>query len=204
MDEQMIIQFLVDYGYLIMFPLMMVFGPIVTLIAAFMASMGVFNVYTVFVISLIAGMLGDVLLYGAGRKWGMGSVRSVGKYIRVTEKSVEKMERVFKCHGGKIIIIVKSTTGLCWVTFIAAGIAKMPFWRFFGYTIIGGLIWSSSLVLLGYFFGYMYNQIARYISFGGWILAGVMILIVIGWHQYDKKKTKKILSSTCDNRVAKV
>ena len=187
-----------------MFPLMMVFGPIVTLVASFMASLGVFNVYVVFVISLVAGMIGDVLLYGAGRKWGIGSVRRVGKYIRVTEKSVEKMERAFECHGGKMIIAVKSTTGLCWVTFIAAGIVKMPFWRFFGYTIIGGLVWSGSLVILGYFFGYMYSQIAKYISFGGWLLAVIIVMTIVGWYKYDKKKTRKILSDTCDVKVAKV
>jgi membrane protein DedA with SNARE-associated domain len=203
MDGQMIIQFLTDYGYAIMFPLMMVFGPIVAIVAAFMSSMGVFNVYVVFLISLVAGMLGDVLLYGAGHKWGIGVVKRFGKYTKITEEKVLKMENAFDCHGGKIIIAVKATTGLCWVTFLAAGIVKMPFWRFFGYTIIGGLLWSSFLVIMGYFFGYMYSQIAQYISYAGWIMAVIIVIMIILWNKYDKKKSQKILKSTCDVPFAK-
>lgn len=195
MDGDLIIQFLTNYGYIIMIPLMMVIGPVVSVVAAFMASMGIFNVYVVFIISFVAGMIGDILLYGTGRKWGMKAVYRFNGRFGVTKSAVLKMERAFEAHGGKLIIAVKSTTGLCWVTFIAAGIVKMPFWRFFMYTIIGGFVWSGFLVIVGYFFGYMYKQIVHYISFAGWILAVLLIGALVVWYKHDKKKSQKILQN---------
>ncbi|PID51977.1 MAG: hypothetical protein CR972_04235 [Candidatus Moraniibacteriota bacterium] len=197
MEGEMIIQFLIEYGYIIMIPLMMAFGPIVTLVAAFMSSWGVFNVYVVFFVSLVSGMIGDIVLYYIGKKWGMRFVTSVGKYFGVTEKMVLRMENAFLLHGGKIIIAVKSTTGLCWVTFVAAGIVKMSFWRFFFYTIIGGIVWSGGLTIAGYFFGYMYNQIVEYISWAGWIIMMLMLFLGVLWTIYERKRKKSILQNTC-------
>lgn len=197
MESEMIIQFLMSFGYIIMFPFMIAFGPIVTIIAAFMSSWGVFNIYWVFAISLFAGMIGDVALYFVGRKWGLPFVDHIGKYIGITQQSVIKMENAFMCHGGKIIIAVKSTTGLCWVTFIAAGMVKMPFWRFFFYTAIGGLIWSGGLTIVGYFFGYMYNRIVEYLSWAGWIVLGVAGVAFFLWYVYEKRRKKRILQGVC-------
>lgn len=197
MEGEAIIQFLSAYGYIIMIPLMMAIGPIVTIVASFMASWGVFNVWVVFLVSLIAGMIGDVILYCVGRKWGMQFVNRIGKYFGITEQLVLRMENAFLCHGGKIIIGVKSTTGLCWVTFVAAGIVKMSFWRFLFYTFIGGIIWSGGLTIAGYFFGYMYNQIADYISWAGWIVLTLAFLSGLLWFFGEKRRKQRILQNAC-------
>lgn len=192
MDGQMIIQFLTDYGYWILLPLMIIEGPIVTLIAAFMASMGIFNIYTVFFLSVLGDMLGDIIFYGVGRWQGMLFVRKIGKYIGITEELVLKMEKFFVRHGGKTIIAVKSTTGLCWATFIAAGIVKMPFLKFVGYSFLGGIIWSSFLVFMGYFFGGLYEQVAEYINYAGIVIGSIAVAFFISVNIFKKYKTEHI------------
>jgi len=189
MDGQIITQFLTEYGYWIMFPLMIIEGPIVTLIAALLASFGVFDIYIVFSLSVAGDIFGDVLFYGAGRKWGMHFVQHIGRHIGITEGLVIKMEKFFVNHGGKAIMIVKSTTGLCWATFIAAGIVKMPFKKFLLYSFLGGLLWSAFLVFMGYFFGNLYGKIATYIDYAGWIVGGLAMLFFIGVGIYKKHKT---------------
>ncbi len=190
MDGQEIIQFLNEYRYWILLPLMIIEGPIVTLIAAFMASMGVFNIYAVFILSVLGDILSDILFYGIGRKSGMQFVDHIGRRIGITRELVIKMEKFFVRHGGKTIIIVKSTTGLCWATFIAAGIVKMPFYKFLGSSFVGGLAWSSFLVFVGYFFGSFYGQISTYINYAGIIVGGLAIMFFIGINIYKKHKTR--------------
>ncbi len=190
MDGQAIIQFLSDYGYWILLPLMIVEGPIVTLIAAFMASMGIFNVYVVFFLSVLGDILADILFYGIGRWKGMLFVKKIGRHIGITEALVMKMEEFFVNHGGKTIVAVKSTTGLCWTTFIAAGIVKMSFWKFLGYSFLGGLAWSAFLVFVGYFFGNLYEQIAEYINYAGIIIGSLAVAFFVGINVLKKRKTK--------------
>src|SRR4030043_1154613 len=105
---QQIFQFLSHYGYWIMLPLMIIEGPVATLMAATMAALGAFNVFIVLIFSIAGDMIGDMILYGLGYKYGMGFVRHVGKYIGITENLVLRMEKYFERHGGKTIFAVKS------------------------------------------------------------------------------------------------
>ncbi|KKU54523.1 MAG: hypothetical protein UX75_C0024G0001 [Candidatus Moranbacteria bacterium GW2011_GWE2_47_10] len=109
---------------------MIIEGPVVTIVAAMLASLGAFNWIFILLFSMAGDVIGDVILYGLGYKYGMGFVRGFGKYMGITEPLVLRMEKYFNSHGGKTIFAVKSTTGLCWATFTAAGIVKMDFGKF--------------------------------------------------------------------------
>lgn len=186
-------QFLSHHGYWILLPLMILEGPGVTMLAALLAAAGFFNVFVVFILSIIGDVVGDVLLYGAGWRWGMGFVRRVGRHIGITESLVLRMEKYFVRHGGKTIFVVKSTTGLCWATFTAAGIVKMPFKKFLLYSILGGLVWSGALVAVGYFYGYLWKEIEQYIKWAGWAIGGLAIATFIGANLYKKWKSQEIV-----------
>jgi len=61
---QIFFEFLKHYGYWVMLPLMIVEGPVVTLFAAIMASLGAFNVWIVLVFSILGDLIGDAIFYG--------------------------------------------------------------------------------------------------------------------------------------------
>ncbi len=190
---QIIFHFLQHYGYWALLPLMIIEGPVATIIAAMLASLGAFNWMVVLFFSIAGDMIGDILFYGAGYRWGMGFVHGVGKYLGITEKLVLKMEKYFEKHGGKTIMAVKSTTGLCWATFAAAGIVKMDFVKFVKYSFLGGIVWSSFLVAMGYFYGYLWREIKQYISWVGWIIFAVAVVSIIFITLYKKKQSKKFV-----------
>ena len=190
---QTVFHFLQTYGYWGMLPIMIIEGPVATIIAAMLASLGAFNWVIVLGLSMLGDVLGDVLLYGAGYKWGMGFVRGFGRYMGITEKMVLRMERYFERHGGKTIFAVKSTTGLCWATFAAAGIVKMDFKKFLTYSVLGGVVWSGFLVAMGYFYGYLWKEIKQYISWAGWIAIALAAVTFVGITLYKNWQSKKLL-----------
>ena len=193
---QQVFEFLSHHGYAIMLPLMIIEGPVVTIIAAMLSSLGAFNVFVVLILSIIGDMGGDLILYGLGYKYGMRFVRRVGKYVGITEKLVLKMEKYFTNHGGKTIFAVKSTTGLCWAAFTAAGIVKMDFKKFVKYSFWGGVVWSGFLVAMGYFYGYLWREIQVYIEWIGWVIFVITVITLSGIIFYKKIQTKKILNSS--------
>lgn len=195
MDQtgQHIFEFLKAYGYWAMLPLMTLEGPVVTLISAMLASLGAFFWPWVLVLSILGDVIGDIILYVLGYKYGMHFVRHVGKYIGITEALVKKMERYFQNHGGKTIFAVKSTIGLCWATFTAAGIVKMDFKKFLRYSFLGGIVWSGSLVAMGYFYGYLWRSIKEYIDWIGWVIAIIAIISFAIITFYKKYQSRKLL-----------
>lgn len=188
---QDIFNFLSNYGYWIMVPLMIIEGPVVTIVAAMLASLGAFSWIMVLGLSVLGDVVGDIIWYGLGYFFGMSFVNNFGKYVGITENLVFKLEKYFAKHGGKTIFAVKSTTGLCWATFVAAGIIKMNFKKFIAYSILGGIIWSGFLVAMGYFYGYLWREIGDYIQWVGWVVAGIAIasyLLIIFYKKYQSKR----------------
>lgn len=192
---QIIFEFLKHYGYFAMLPLMVIEGPVVTIISAMLASLGAFWWPIVLLFSIAGDLIGDMIFYGIGKKWGMRFVRGPGKYFGITESLVLRMEKYFAKHGGKTIFAVKSTTGLCWATFVTAGIVKMDFKKFMQYSFFGGIVWSGFLVAMGYFYGYLWKSIKHYISWVGWIIFGIAAISFIAITLYKKQQSKKFLQA---------
>jgi membrane protein DedA with SNARE-associated domain len=65
--------------------------------------------------------------------------------------------------------------------------------KFLKYSVLGGLVWSSLLVITGYFFGYAADKISEYIKYAGYFILIGAILVFIGIIFYKKKQTKEIL-----------
>lgn len=195
MDSE-IVQFLLTHGYFFMFFLMIVEGPIVTLAAAFLASLGHFSLVAVFIVSLAGDLIGDLFWYYLGRRYGMRFVRGPGRYIGISESMITRMKGFFASHGGKTIFSVKSTTGLCLVTFVAAGVVRMDLKRFLYFSLLGGLVWSGTLVIFGYFFGSLYTEIAQYISWAGWVIAGCVFMFFVSMNLHKRRKARLFLRSS--------
>ncbi len=194
-DSQHIFVFLSHYGYWVIFPLMFIEGPIVTIFAAILASLGALNVIAVWLMSVFGDLLADIMWYKIGERWGLSFARKVGKYIGITEKRVTKMEKYFHNHGGKTVFLAKSTTGLCLITFIAAGIVKMPLKKFVYYSFWGGVVWSTLLVFLGYFYGYMWREIKDSIDWIGWIIFGLVIGTFLVINLFKSRRAKRIFGN---------
>jgi membrane-associated protein len=192
MDNELV-QLLLDYGYVIMFLLMIVEGPVVTLVAALLASLGFFSLPIVFMLSIVGDLLGDVLWYGIGRKWGQSFMVQYGRFVGISQELINRVQKFFDRYGGRAVFGAKSTTGLCLATFIVAGAAGMPLRVFLVNAFMGGVVWTSILVALGYFFGTLYLQIAQYIAWAGWFVFGSALVSIVLLSLYKSRCGDRLL-----------
>lgn len=193
MVSQEIAQSIQMWGYPLMFLLMIVEGSITTVIAAFLAASGVFNVHIVFALSVLGDIIGDIIFYLIGRFGGGPAIEKAEKVLKIKKSVTKKIYKKFELYGEKIIFYVKMTTGLCWLTFILAGSAKMKFSKFLKFSLLGGLVWSAIIVLIGYFFGYAADQISQYMKYaGGAIFSLAMLALLIFLIYRGRKKLKKL------------
>lgn len=180
-------------GYPVMFLIMVIEGPIVALAASFLAKLGFFNIFIVFFLSLLGDIVGDIILYSLGYLGGAKILRKAERFLHINPQFVQKIEKHFKLHGQKTIIAVKSTTGLCWITFIAAGTVRMDFKKFLTGSFLGGIVWSSFLIIVGYFFGYAFGKINDYIQYAGITIFISFVVFYLSVSLYKKYQAKKLL-----------
>lgn len=147
------LQFLIQYGFWLAIPLMIIEGPITTILMAFFASFGYFNIYAVFAAGFFADLISDSVYYAIGHFSGPHFIDRFGKYFKLSKRTLPAVKKFYHEHGAKSVFFAKILTGVVPPIFIIAGYSKMNLKKFYKYAALGGLIWTAAMVALGYFFG---------------------------------------------------
>jgi membrane protein DedA with SNARE-associated domain len=170
-----IVQLLEHYGYIFLFIIAVAEGPIVTIIGAFLAALGYFNIVAVYAVVSAGDVFGDVLYYALGRLGSIKALEGVRRTLGMTGERFAQIEQYIERHGAKILLFAKYTqTGF--LALPASGAARMPLGKFLWINVLGTLPKSLVLVIVGYFFGFAYHRIDGYFAKVSLILAGIICL----------------------------
>ncbi|TQM39016.1 membrane protein DedA with SNARE-associated domain [Pseudonocardia cypriaca] len=155
-------------------------------LAGFRARSGALNVLAVWPAATAGSVLGALLLYGLGTWLGYERLHRLAGhrwFVFVSQKDLDRGERVFERHGGKVVLLGRCVPFLRSVVSIPAGIAGMPLSRFLVLTTIGSGVWNAAFIALGWALGNNWDQVERYlgpISYVvlGLLAVGLVVLIV--------------------------
>lgn len=163
-------------GLVILVPIAVIEGPIVTVIAAWLASQGLLDIWSVTIIVVLADLFGDMLLYALGR-WGINRLPPRWRLkLGLNRARLNSLAAHFVNKGGRTLIIGKLTHSAGAAVLVAAGLAKMQILRFFGVNLLATIPKSLFFVVLGYAFGSAYTQIDNWIARVSLLLMGAIVL----------------------------
>ena len=91
-----------------------------------------------------------------------------------------RAERYFEKYGAMTVFFGRFVALLRIVAGPAAGVAGMTWWRFF--IAAGAIVWALAISLIGYYAGGAWDALHRWLGNAAWVIAGVVVLVVLGWH----------------------
>lgn len=198
--DQYLAVFLQDYGlwlYAILFLIIFVETGLVVMpflpgdsllfaTGALAAFTGQLDPVLLIILLFIAAVLGDTLNYHIGNYIGPKVFERESKWIN--KQHLLNTQKFFEKHGGKTIIFARFLPFARTFAPFVAGASSMSYKYFITYNIIGGFLWISSFILLGYFFGNqpVIKENFTYVVFG--IIIFSVLPIIIG---FIKEKMKK-------------
>ncbi len=160
-------------GLLLLFPLAVIEGPIVTVIAGWLVRLGYLAFGWSLLVLVIADLVGDSLLYGLGR-WGIGALSPRWRTrLGLTADRLARVSAHFDRSGGWTIVAAKLTHALGFPTLVAAGAGRMAFLPFIMFNLAGTIPKSLLLLLLGYALG------EAHVAINAWIGRGSLVILLI-------------------------
>jgi len=169
------------WTYILLAVLVAVEGPVTTLAGAVASSAGYLDPFLVFISASCGNLTADVLWYSMGylgkREW----LVHYGGWFGVKEKMIDRMQKDMETHIHKILFTAKLTLGFVIPTLVAAGLAKIPWRRWFGVLFLAECMWTGFLVLVGHYFGQYVQTLERdlkWVSLGG---AAVFAILLIAY-----------------------
>jgi membrane-associated protein len=118
--------------------------------AGFLASQKILPVVPLFISVFTAGVLGNLFGYSLGRRYG-NAIFSRPDSFFLKPDYIEQTRVFFQKHGSKAIIFARFVPIVRTFIPLFAGVGQMPFKTFAFYNVIGGLLWSASLIFTGYY-----------------------------------------------------
>jgi membrane protein DedA with SNARE-associated domain len=126
-------------------------GPIATLLGAVAASAGLLHPILVFIAAATGNLAADTGWYALGLLGKMEWLLRFGKRLKINPENILKLEGQLREHAPVILFVSKLTVSPMIPALIATGLIKYPWRRWFPYVLAGEVIWTGSLVTIGYF-----------------------------------------------------
>lgn len=174
------------YGYLVIFLGVMAEsggvplpGETVLIVSGALAHRGVLDLGDVLFFGILGAVTGDQVGYWVGRKGGRPFVLRWGRYLWITSGRLARAQAFFDRHGGRAVFFARFITGLRVFAALAAGTSRMPWGRFVLYNALGGTVWATAAVSLGYFLWASISLVEHWVGRASLVLVAALALVLV-------------------------
>ena len=159
--------------------------PILVVAGAFV-SQGQIALAPLLLVSVVASLIGDMLWYFAGRRYGYGVLRTLCRVAIEPDSCVKQTETIFERWGASSLVIAKYVPGFSTVAPPLAGTMRVGLVEFLGYSALAALLWAGLPIALGAVF---HSEVERAL---GWLAdmgAGAVMVVAAALLLYIGVKT---------------
>ncbi|MGV0025703.1 DedA family protein [Phormidesmis priestleyi] len=157
--------------------------------AGFLASQDILNIGILTLGCFVAAVLGDSVGYVTGNRFGRKLFNREDSWL-FHKKHLVSAQGFYEKYGKKAIVLARFVPVVRTFAPIVAGIGAMNYRTFLSYNVIGGLLWTFGVTLLGYSLGAMIPDVDKY------LLPIILIIIVVSllpsvFHIYQERKSSR-------------
>ncbi len=160
------------------------------LTGGFFVHLGIARFYPILVVAFIGVLIGDLVIYSIGRRWGHGILTHQHLHKVFTESRLERVRQFFRDHGSKTIFVARFISGFRVAAFLAAGTMGVKPTQFLFLDFLAALVMVPLLVGLGFYFGASIGWITAVATRIDWmikILATLAIIAVVFYYLWKRK-----------------
>ncbi len=125
-------------------------GDSLIFVAGTLAARGYLDVITLFFVFFTAAILGDSVNYWIGNTFGTKFYER-SRFYR--PQHLRRAQLFYETYGAKTIVLSRFIPIVRTFAPFVAGVAKMEYFTFFVYNVLGGFIWVALLTFAGFYFG---------------------------------------------------
>jgi membrane protein DedA with SNARE-associated domain len=120
----------------------------IMLFAGFSVSKGELTLFGIVAAGVLGNLFGSWIAYAVGY-YGRLDLLEKNKLIHISPKHLKWADDWFARYGAATVFFTRMLPIIRTFISLPAGVAKMPFWRFSAFTLLGSIPWVLMLALVG-------------------------------------------------------
>jgi len=169
--------------------------------AGFAASQGDMSLWLAIAAGVAGNLVGSWIAYAVGLYGGRPFVDRWGKYVLLSHHKLEVSERWFEKYGAAAVFFSRMLPIVRTFISLPAGAARMPFWKFTIYTVLGCIPWVIMLAYVGLALEANWRHIQDYLHHADYVVAAVIVAgivwLIVRWRR-KKRREIGLLESSAD------
>ncbi len=154
-------------------------GEFTVMLGGAVAGQGEISLPLILAITWLCAFAGDSVSFLLGARLGRGFLVKHGRRFRITEERLEQVETYFSRYGGRTILIGRFIGLVRALAPFIAGSSRMPYRNFAPFSILGTGLWSTGLILVGYFASQSLSTVTNIVGKGLFVFA-IVVGIAVG------------------------
>jgi membrane protein DedA with SNARE-associated domain len=148
------------------------------------AGFNVFQGHQTLVGIIIAGLIGDLagatIAYSIGYYGRRELLERQGGKLHMGQARLDRSHRWFERYGAPVVVVSRVIPFVRAAFPYAAGVAKMPFWRFIALATVGSIVWIAGLGVLGREVGSNWQAWRHHLEYVDYVGAA-LVVVAIGY-----------------------
>ena len=158
------------------------------LFAGFNVHNGEYSLIAATAVGVLANVVGSWIAYAVGYFGRIELIEKHGKWLHIRTSSLDRADRWFERWGGWAVFFSRMLPIVRTFISLPAGVARMPFWRFTLYTLLGCIPWVFMLAFVGDQVGdrwHEWKDALHYVDYAvlAAIVVGIVYLVVRWWRR---------------------
>ena len=181
-----IIAFLRQYGYWILFIGTLLEGEAVVIVAGALAHAGVLDLPMVIFIAWLGSTLNDQVLYQLGYRYGERLLNMLPRFLR---RHVNQAEGLIHRFGDWVTLLFRFIYGTRTITPILLGVHRYPARRYLWMNPAAAAVWAAAIAGIGYVLGASLQSLLQGVQH---VQIMLLLLLIVGagvywwWHGHGE------------------
>jgi membrane protein DedA with SNARE-associated domain len=150
----------------------------IMLFAGFSVSKGELSLVGIVVAGVLGNLVGSWIAYAVGY-YGRIDLLEKNKLIHISPKHLKWADDWFARYGNATVFFSRMLPIIRTFISLPAGVAKMPFWRFTVYTLLGSFPWVLMLAIVGEKVGDNWEDWRHKLGYLDYLVAAALVVGVV-------------------------
>src|SRR4029077_3527624 len=107
--------------------------------------------------------------------------------LRRYPERIDAAQGYLRRRGGRAVVAGRFTAFLPALMPALAGASRMAYPRFLVFNALGGILWGTACVLLGYFAAHSISKVTHYLGLTSGVVVVVLLLSILWtWHRRNR------------------
>ena len=164
------------------------------LFAGFNVANGEYSLIAATAAGVLGNLVGSWIAYGVGYFGRVEWLEKHGRKIHITPEHLAWADRWFERYGAPTVFFTRMLPIIRTFISLPAGVARMPFWRFTIFTVLGCIPWVFMLTFIGKQAGDNWTKWKDSLHYVDYAVLALIVVGIVYW--FVRRRRRKSAAAT--------